>query len=381
MSEDSTPVQLDVIVRSQEPTKYKDLHFCVSVTCTVSSLKTLISERHPRRPSIDEQVLICNGRVLKNNETPFQETLNRSGEGPINLHLVLKLKESPSSSSSNPLNQAPQQSSTANSPPVVAVPYMMMNPVVSAAYNAAIAAVYQNPESARGGSMQLPGGGFPVLSPAPIPSTGSPSSSNSTAGPSTGSQTTQNQMVPAIAFFPLGIPVLVPAAAAMQNQGFQIGQTAPVQTPPMQEGQGQVQRRQVQPPVRRHGPEPGPVRVRRRRVVVYRISIRSMLQLVIVVTFLFFSFSREKFVLCLVAMLVVYLLAKPMRRLLHQLHQRDGNGQRRRRGIWNELLAFILSFISSVFPHLDVNLMNFDGNPDSPRNRAQEEEEPHLHLE
>lgn len=124
-----------------------------------------------------------------------------------------------------------------------------------------------------------------------------------------------------------------------------------------------------------------PVRVRRRRVVVYRISIRWILQMAIILTFLFFSFSREKFVLCLVGIVAVYLLAKPMRQLLNQLHrQRDANGQRRR-GIWDEFVAFFLSFVSSVFPHLDANLMNGEGNPDSPRNRPAEEQEPHLHVE
>lgn len=247
MSEAATiPSELDVVVRSQDPSKYKDLHLRVTPSCTVSALKTLISESHPRRPTAEEQVLICEGRVLKNGEVELREVFRRLESGHCNLHLVLKPKEPLPQSSSAPNLQQPVQQTPASTPrpPVVAVPYMMMNPVVSAAYNAAFAAVYQQP-GVQGGGIQLPVG-------SPVIGGAGPSSSEA---PSTTGQIQQNQLVPAIAFFPLGIPVLVPAA---QNQGFQTGQVvsnvqvqAPIQAPVHE---GVVQRRQNAQPGRNLSP-------------------------------------------------------------------------------------------------------------------------------
>lgn len=215
-SSTSNEAMVEVVLRSPDPAKLKDLTLTVPLRWRVQDLKWLISAEHPQRPSPSQQVLIYCGKVLSDGDAPLAKILRRpEPEGRYTLHLAIRSEEPLTQSASAPNLGDIRATSSAvptSASPVVALPVVMVNPIVSAAYNAAVAAVYADPGRDRG------------TSPA--------------------QQNPNQPMVPAIAFFPLGIPVLVPAQAA-QNPGFQIGQAAPVQTqirPPQHNQPRNVQR-------------------------------------------------------------------------------------------------------------------------------------------
>lgn len=255
----------EIVLRSTEPTKAQDIRLHVPPTWSVGQLKEYISQEHPRHPNPSEQVLIYHGKVLSESEAPLEKILRKlETEGHHTMHLVFRGGQTIAQSESVPnlgdvpdghpdpdvtstgdaassrghLEGAPvnppegsPSAITQQTSPMVALPVVMVNPIVNAAYNAALAAVYQ------------PKGDTPVQS-----ASGDPSGSGSGVGHSSEAvQNVQQPMVPAIAFFPLGIPVLVPAAA--QNQGFQVGQST------------QATQQQPQPPVQpmQRRPPPPPM--------------------------------------------------------------------------------------------------------------------------
>lgn len=289
----------------------------------------------------------------------------------------------------------------------VAVPYMMVNPVVSAAYSAAFAAMSTG--NAPAAQVPMPGAGMQTFPPPPTVPPQDSSSSNhqsqaSTSGepqphpqPPAGGpahqQQTQSQqqavagnaqqgglppLIPAIAFFPLGVPVLVPAANPpqgfqIQNQYVQQQQQGP---PSLHPPPGQRMPVNANPPGlqvniqapllhrqghhhHHHGPGQ-PARRRRRRVIMYRISIRGVLQLVLMLAVLYAYTSRGRFLAVVVTFCVIYLAARPLRRILGQLTHpgpgRQGIGQPR--GIIHEILSLVLGFITSVFPTWNVNVQD-----------------------
>lgn len=317
---------------------------------------------HPQRPAPSQQVLIHCGQVLSDSEAPLVKVLRRpEPEGPYTLHLAVRNEETLTQSASAPnlgeMN-APARSTAetaTTSAPVMALPIVMMNPIVNAAYNAAVAAVYHpnSPGNAQGSVHPSP----TVLQPPSLRDLGGSTSVQGNAVPNA-----NQPMVPAIAFFPMGIPVLVPAAA--QNQGFQIGQTAsPVQMQFRQQQQQQqqpnqprnIQRRPLQQIGRRplHG---NPPHVRGRGVVVYRFSLRGLIQLALIVAVLYAYCSREKFIVFVTLFVLLYLFARPIRRMIHNFYNaRDAEGRRRQRGILHEILAIVLTLISSLFPNWNLN--------------------------
>jgi len=230
------------------------------------------------------------------------------------------------------------------------MPVMMVNPIVSAAYSAAMAAVY-NPQA--GTSAQ----------PTVLRDQAQGSSSNP-----------QQPMVPAIAFFPLGIPVLVPANA--QNQGFRLGQesTAAIngsqqvqqRQPPSYQSDGQrqgVNQPQGMSPLLillSHliwaGNQGGLAQHPRRRVVVYRLSLRGLVQLALIIVVLYAYCSPGRFLLASLLCVLLCIFARPIRRLIHyHYNARDADGQPRVRGVMSEILAILLTLISSLFPNWNVN--------------------------
>lgn len=344
------------MLRNPDPTRLKDLKLSVPLRWSVKELKRLISIEHPQRPPPSQQVLIHCGKVLSDGEAPLAKVLQHPElEGPYTLHLAIRNEESLTQSASAPnlgeVNAAPRNTTEmpTTSAPVVALPIVMMNPIVSAAYNAALAAVY-NPNA--GSSQTTPSA---VLQP--------PSLRENTTGTTSAQPNVPNAnqpMVPAIAFFPLGIPVLVPAAA--QNQGFQIGQTAappPVQSqfrqPPNQPRN--VQRRPAFQQIGRRPLHGGnPPHVRGRGVVVYRFSLRGLIQLALIVAVLYAYCSRERFIFFVTMFILLYLFARPIRRMIHNFYNaRDADGRRRPRGILHEILAIVLTLISSLFPNWNLN--------------------------
>ena len=95
---------------------------------------------------------------------------------------------------------------------------------------------------------------------------------------------------------------------------------------------------------------------RGRGVVVYRFSLRGLIQLVLIIAVLYAYCSREHFVIGLVLFLFLYLFARPIRRLIHNhYHARDADGRPRVRGLLHEVLAILLTLITSLFPNWNAN--------------------------
>lgn len=99
-----------------------------------------------------------------------------------------------------------------------------------------------------------------------------------------------------------------------------------------------------------------PAHVRGRGVVVYRFSLRGLIQLALIVAVLYAYCSRERFILALTVFILLYVFARPLRRFINQYYNaRDADGRRRPRGFVHEVLAILLTLISSLFPNWNVN--------------------------
>lgn len=432
------PNKIDILIRSATPGKGKDINLCLDADSTVDDLKKIIQEKHVCTPHPNEQVVIHGGKVLRDGKASLREIVRigtHGQPGPFSFHLVVQGKEAASiAEGKQPLHKAGEGSSTATSsvapsggsgpgtsfhappqrmdgpstpstlhppqhqrrrgaqnvamvpPGAVAVPYMVVNPVVSAAYGAAFAAVNngapaeqsagtsqpqvpqmpnilpQNaPWGALGNMPQAPGGlgSAPTLDPL--------QQQQQQGQAAAGGQAGYPPLIPAIAFFPLGVPVLLPATAP--PQGFQIQPQVPAQVPnqmgnlfpyqipgqPLNEpapAQGQGH----------HHVQGGPIpRRRRRRVVMYRISIRGLLQLILMLTLLYAYTPKGRFTLLVVLFCVFYIAARPLRRILAHM-TRGGNVRQGQppqpRGILHEILTLVLGFITSVFPAWNINVQD-----------------------
>ncbi|GMH45858.1 hypothetical protein BSKO_13821 [Bryopsis sp. KO-2023] len=295
----------------------------------------------------------------------------------------------PSSSISAPPPQ-PQASNVAVVPQgAVAVPYMMVNPVVSAAYSAAFAAMSNGNAHA-----PLPGMSVPSLASVSPPSTTAGAQPQASTSGAVGQSEQRQQglgqppqqalppFIPAIAFFPLGVPMLVPAATP--PQGFQVHQqyiqptlqpghqyTPPNTHPPQYPHQPNMPNNAFQggpipAPARHHHHHHGPgqpPRRRRRRVVMYRISIRGLLQLILMLTVLYAYTSRGRFLALVGLFCVLYLAARPLRRILSHITRGGVGGggrpaQGQPRSFIQEILTLVLGFVTSVFPAWNVNVQD-----------------------
>lgn len=434
--------KVDILIRGISPGDSKDVKVCLVISTTVDGLKKVVQEHHIDKPPPDVQILIHAGKVLKDGAVTVGEIVKHGlhGQtGPFGFHLVIKGKDAasptagkqpvrktvegsgggsgsagsgPGPSSAGPSYRAPAQRMEGPLPPggqphqqqsvcppqnvammpsgAVAVPYMVVNPVVSAAYGAAFAAVnsgglngHPNGVNSSQGTSMLP---MPFMAPpwtvpgqvpqAPAPASSSTSSSDPSlpqAQQGSGvsiSQPTFPPLIPAIAFFPLGVPMLVPATAPphgfqahpqmatqMQNQGVN-----------MYHGQMPMQAQGLRQPNmhghhhhHHHAPGVQMPRRRRRRVVMYRISIRAVLQLILMFTLLYAYTPRGRFTLLVGLFCVLYIAARPLRRMLAHL-TRGGNmrpGQPAQpRGFIHEVLTLVLGFVTSVFPAWNINVQD-----------------------
>lgn len=455
-SRDSNPIEgskvvdkVDILIRGISPGDSKDVKVTLAVTTTVDGLKKIVQEHHTNKPSPDEQTLIHAGKVLRDGAATIGEIVKHGVHGqtgPFSFHLVVKGKDAsptipgklpsrkvldeprgggsmgggagPSGADSSyrapsqrfegqlpPGGQPLEQQSTSPAQNVammpsgaVAVPYMVVNPVVSAAYGAAFAAVNPNGSNSHANGANTPQGTsmlpmpfmtppwtVPGQLPQPAPASTSTSSSDPTLLPTQQnggtniSQPAFPPLIPAIAFFPLGVPMLVPATAP--PHGFQVH---PQMTTQMQNQGGNIFPGQMPIPAQplrqpnlhghhHHHHHPPGVQVprrRRRRVVMYRISIRAVLQLILMFTLLYAYTPRGRFTLLVGLFCVFYIAARPLRRMLEHL-TRGGNmrpghpghpgqpGQPPQpRGIIHEVLTLVLGFVTSVFPAWNINVQD-----------------------
>lgn len=362
--------QVQIVLRSSDPTKLKDLSLTVPLKWNVENLKQLITAAHPQQPQPGEQVLVYQGQVLYDLQAPLKKILKFLEKGePHVIHLVLRNEATPSTSRQTETGERSEAPAANEAPPVttgssmVALPVVMMNPIVTAACNAAMAAVYRQGGNAETTPLRIP------LPPDPSQPSSSSSNSNLQQNPQ------QQPMVPAIAFFPLGIPVLVPAAA--QNQGFQIADHLQRQNP------------QRHPPQHRHAERRAPGQHgnsfsefwmqrffegrrhgRAREVIVYRFSLRGIIQMALIVALLYAYCSQESFFFFLGAFILLYIFARPIRRVIQGiLNGREPDGERRQRNIFQEILAFVFMLISSLFPN-----WNAEDAPEAPFARLVREE-------
>lgn len=408
---------IQLLIRNANPVRGKDLILDLDERVTLRELKSRIQNEHGSKPPPHEQVLIHAGKLLKEDSVTVGEVVRKGTHdqaGPFSFHLVIQGKNGGASQAPKPevpsrpvgvpagtnarmgggavnpnimqgagtvaggrtplgpqpVQQGVRLPSNMTMVPqgaAVALPYMVVNPVVSAAYGAAFAAVNNGvPTQVQASNpAQLPT--MPYMS----PSWCIPGQVPQTTPATSGSDVPQQQqpqpvlgpgptgfppLIPAIAFFPLGVPIEVPANAA--PQGFQVyPQMAPhIPNADTNMYQGPVPVN----PQRLHHPAPGAQapRRRRRRVVMYRISIRSLLQVIIFISLLYAYTPRGRFALLAGILCALFLIAKPLRRILGNL-TRNGNLRRGQNpqptGFVQTVLTLVFGFVSSVFPAWNVN--------------------------
>lgn len=207
-------------------------------------------------------------------------------------------------------------------------------------------------------------------------------------------------MVPAIAFFPLGVPVLVPTPIPQPlTQQMQSNSD-----PNYLSGGQSVQQQQQQLPPRFQYPRPvnhqqpflpdnnrryvrvirrevnvhnnnqldvaannnnnaignnnnnnNNVRMRRRRVIMYRISVRNLLQFVILMIIFYTCCTRETFILILALGILVYFAAGPIRRIMSYLSVTRNENRNFHLTVLHEVAAIVLGFVSSLFPGWNID--------------------------
>lgn len=105
---------------------------------------------------------------------------------------------------------------------------------------------------------------------------------------------------------------------------------------------------------------------------MFRISIRGLLQLVLVLTFLYNYCTKGRFFLLVGLFVMLYMLAGPLRWLLSQISRGPGNHQagvageqvsnqnpnqhqHRPRGFLMEVLMLVVGFVTSLLPTWNIN--------------------------
>lgn len=475
-------LQTQVYLLIRSPDNICDLNLKADLGWTVAQLKDIIQQKCDSHPAVNEQVLIHAGKVLKDPGASLREVLRTvDGPGPYSMHLVIQNErighqnrrgaaaprgmrthaDRPGGTASggghrwghrrratHTQDGAFGQASIAVHPAeaeragmdiprtdirgqiamvpsgTMAVPCMMVSPVVLAAYNAAVAAITN---SVTEGRVHV-GGGPSQGDCAASSGTGAQSGQQSnpfvfaqnlsdaqrqihqlskawqpqsSQGTGNDAQLLQHNMalwrmpfgapfIPAMAFFPLCIPMVVPAANSPQHLPYQMYPTSTSARYVQMEGgrfiyadparqQGQVNTHQMR---RMQNQNRGG---RRRRVVMFRISLQALLQLVLMLTVIYSYFSTLWFFLIVGFLLLWGVSANPLQRLLNHLSGRnlrhanrgDQNpheNQDQRRGFVMELLTLVVGFITSLVPGWNINAQDDAAFADAQEMMMREEE-------
>ncbi|KAK9830271.1 hypothetical protein WJX72_010725 [[Myrmecia] bisecta] len=328
--------EVEINIKNPARSSAPEFKVKVPVSATVADLKARLQRDYTGNPHPSLQTIIYAGRVLKEDSVVLRQILTQGLEGAQcvhSMHLV------PAAGSSGPSAQAapaytqfgafPMFGSAAyQQPHAVAFqgqqqgpayvryqsnPYVQ-NPAMTAAYNAALAALqnanfFANPYAAAPGFAYLPYGWVPqggqVVPVATLPYGFYPVPQQLPFG-----MPMQLQMQ-------MQLPYAVHAAHAMQT-----GQGAPVPPPGAQQGLRRRLWGTAQPAAQNGAPAPAAVAARVRgpvRVHMIRINLRVLLQLLVVCVILWQHVPPNRFLFLLAVGAALYLLAfSPLRHVLQR---------------------------------------------------------------
>lgn len=407
--------KIAVVVKNPGRTQ-EVLTFELDPDASLNDVQIVISQRYEGRPSPQEQTLIHAGRVLKDSSLKLRDLLTAQSTHPvIHFHLVVRTSNQESmASQAGQATQSPRQilapgpsfppapslpaarsvqearptaaapsgssqagpsSSTAVDPgtsssqsgcPVPPLPdstplypYLFVNPVYAAAYQAAFAAALATASSlhrAPSGSQQSPNLTSPMLPSYPFAFYYPGAVAGAVPSVPLQQSAQAVNMAPAVPFgyMPMSFPALAQAApqrpvgqGAEPNDNVARNRLAP----------GMPQQLAQQPQPRLHH------RPRRQYQVVFRISARTLLQILVFAVFLYQHFTWQRFVLLVCGSAILYVTANwaPLRNFMFGIgtptrpNQPNTPVQQQQRGFLRELTLILVGFVTSLLPAWNYN--------------------------